>query len=102
MTSIKTDSMAGLLEEIEGVYCDLRKHELKQGFFENCSKANILPDGLKLSFNLALGVNDASLVCEIKEVLEQASTNILHIEEILYYLFDPILLLRMIQEHVTC
>ena len=38
---------------------------------------NVLPTGLNLSLNLALGVNDPSLVCTIENILELASSRIL-------------------------
>ena len=67
----------GLITRVERVYSEVRTNKLRGDFFNNCKKSKVLPDGLKLSFNLALGVNNPELVSEIRSILDYASTEIL-------------------------
>ena len=58
-------------------YQNFRKIQAKKEFFNKCMINNVLPDGLKLSLNLALGVNDPNLVSTIENNLELASSRVL-------------------------
>ena len=66
-----------VLDEIGYTFFSYHSSKLKKGFFQECKNANVLPNGISLSFNLALGINDNKLVDRIQTILDQASSNIL-------------------------
>ena len=66
-----------LLEQIGQTFVAYQRSKLRKNFFTECKNSNILPKGILLDFNLALGVNDHNLVDRIQMILDQASSNIL-------------------------
>ena len=68
---------------VERVLSNLRKWEIRKGFFKNCMINNVIPFGLQLSMNLALGVNNSELVTRIEDILELASSRIVETLEML-------------------
>ena len=58
-------------------YSDLGDIRNKLHFFDLCRKNGVIPSGLALSFNLALGVNEPSLVNKIEKTLDEASSEIM-------------------------
>ena len=71
-TNIRMD----MLDEVGKSFLEYQSNKLKN-FFQECKNANILPNCISLSFNLAFGVNDHELVGRIQSILNQASSNIL-------------------------
>ena len=65
------------LELLENLYDKLQRLKNKKFFLANCRESGLLPRGLQLNFNLAFGVNEYSLVNEIENILEKASSSIL-------------------------
>ena len=50
---------------LRNTYKELGDIRNKLRFFELCQKSGIIPSGLSLCFNLALGVNDSDLINKI-------------------------------------
>ena len=57
-----TANMTDLIDSLEQKYFNLRKLQAKKTFLNKCVVNNVLPTGISLSLNLALGVNDPNLV----------------------------------------
>ena len=76
------DNTDEILENIEKHLLDLQNLKTKKSFFQKCRANNLLPEGLTIDLNLALGVNDSLLVMRIQDILDQASSNILDTLEI--------------------
>ena len=61
---------------VETLYRKMQILRTKSGFFKKCKTYDVLPLGLSLKFNLALGINDYSLVDKIQTALDRASSSI--------------------------
>ena len=70
-------SMTDLMSDLGQNYFNFRKVQAKKTFLNKCMTNNVLPSGLKISLNLALGVNDSDLVCTIENILDLAFSRIL-------------------------
>ena len=79
-----TGNIADLMSTLEKTYLNIRKVQAKNTFINKYIINNLLPNGLKLSLNLALGVNDPNLVNRIENILELASSRI--VETLQFYL----------------
>ena len=62
---------------LRNTYKELGDIRNKLRFFELCQKSGIIPSGLSLCFNLALGVNDSDLITKIEKILDIASSDIM-------------------------
>ena len=58
-------------------YSNLGDIRNKLEHFNLCRRSGLLPTGLALSFNLALGVNDPGLVTKIESILDEASSELM-------------------------
>ena len=76
-TTSTTDTRMNILDEVGNTFYSNQSNKLKKNFFQECKNSNILPNGISLTFNLALGVNAYELVGRIQTILDQASSNIL-------------------------
>ena len=74
-TTIRMDNDdLGLLKSL---YRRLQDFRNKRLFFQECRRSGVIPDGVSLQFNLALGVNEPVLVTRIESILEKASSEIM-------------------------
>lgn len=66
-----------LQSQLEKTYKLLQHLKQKKYFFDRCREKNLIPKGLQLKFNLAFGIFDFSLIKDIEDILNKASTNLL-------------------------
>ena len=55
----------------------LRTNQIKLNFFNKCKEKHVIPNGLKVNFNLAVGCNNEVLVNKIQNLLDITSSKIL-------------------------
>ena len=55
----------------------LRKNQIKLRFFNKCKDKHVIPNGLKINFQLAVGVNNEVLVNKIQNLMDITSSKIL-------------------------
>lgn len=65
----------GLLKTI---YTNIQDMRNKRLFLQRCRKSGVIPTGLSLHLNLAIGVNEPVLVNKIETILEQASSSVMN------------------------
>ena len=60
----------------------LRTNQIKLNFFNKCKEKHVIPNGLKVNFNLAVGCNNEVLVNKIqnlkRSVVGQINSEYLH------------------------
>ena len=76
-TPCQTNIRMDILDNIGRTFQNYQNGKLRFNFLNECKKNRVLPRGISLNFNLALGVNDHGLVDQIQSILDQASSNIL-------------------------
>ena len=76
-TPYQTNIRMDVLDNIGRTFQNYQNGKLRLNFLNECKKNRVLPRGISLNFNLALGVNDHGLVDQIQSILDQASSNIL-------------------------
>ena len=62
---------------LKNTYRNLEDIRNKLRFFSLCQKNGVIPSGLSLKFNLAMGVNDPILINKIETILDEGSSSIM-------------------------
>ena len=71
--------MAEIQNNLKMGWETLRKNQIKLNFFNKCKENNVIPEGLKINFNLAVGSNNEVLVNKIQNLLNVTSSKILNL-----------------------